>query len=573
MPTRDDIIYGIRDYSAHEVAQAIINRIVTIPEILDENAPEFSTSMRTDVEKELWKYVSGNPSLSNFDLYLENYPSPDRSNHTYDARDARERIMDPTATPPKIEPAPEPVTPVKEELPPVPDFFPEVNYVDDSFPSMPPIPPIPPVMSDPWDTVDKNSVEELEKFRENYPDHEKYIEAGRLINSLDENEFLPSGPEWLKDEISRIGASDQARTIINAYNNRQITHSELVGLFAENHNFVNRNVASELVRYGVLTSKDLRKAGIDDNFINVLRGTYVGLVENKVNTTYMENPEMITMKSQEFYFWGMPASGKTCALGAILSAASSGEVADSLNPYVSCNGYAYLNQLRGTFQPGKISELPPGTNEDFVADMSFELIDKDKKAHYITLIDIAGELLDTMRRIDENDKNNITDTAMNGYKSMINLLVDKRSTNSKIHFFVVEYGGHDRVHKGMKQADLLDAALSHIHARGVLRNSDAVYILMTKVDMALNQPGDINEVLEKYLFEHYHGFYNRLKTMTREHSIKRLGFIPFSIGEVCFKNLCRFDKTAANYVVETFIEDTRGEKTGKLGKIFGTLRG
>lgn len=558
MPTRDDIIYDIQTFPAKEVARYIIDGVVEVRDIIEENGAEFSIAARAEVEKHLWEYALEANSVRVYNLYLKNYPEQEDGNHSDEARNLKDLLENP----PKVVVPPVPKIPTPQ---PEPEPEPEpAQVIEEVAQEEEP--------ADPWDLVDKTSVASLEEFRDTYPEHEMYFEAGRLISELERQVFKPKGPEWLKDTLDRHGASLHAPLIMEAFRNKQITKAELIQLIKKDNNFVNRKVIKQLLDNYILTPNDLRKAEVEEEFINVIMDNYIGLVNSKVDTSNMENPTAITFPSQEIYFWGMPASGKTCALGAILSSMSSGEVADSLNPVADCKGYRYLNQLKGTFQPYKISELPSGTNEDFVADMSFLLIDKKKKAHAITLIDIAGELLDTMRRIDEGDTANISENAMKGYQCMINLLVNNRSSNTKIHFFVVEYGGHDREHKGMKQADLLDAALTHIATKGVLKNSDAVYILMTKVDNALDEPGDFNKVLQDYLFTHYQGFYNRLKTMTRDNSIRNLGFIPFSIGEVCFKNLCRFDPMSANDIITTFIEDTRGENTGRKGKIFGFLR-
>lgn len=540
MLTRDQLIYDILDYTGQDIVDGLIGEVVTVPEILDENPGEFSVALRKEVENLLFNYSKMMNKEETYELYLRNYPEQDSGNHVLEVKELLENLKH--------------AAPVKEELPP--PLFTESEVEDE----MPPI-----VSDDPWDSVDKKDIKALIDFRAKYSKHPKYLEAGRLIRELEKAHRLPHGKEWMKERVNAVVADEQGDVIQEAFEKGQITPEELIELFKEDNNFINRNSVGKLLDSGVITTSDLREAKIKEDFLNVIDGAHVGLIQNKVDTKGWENPTSVPEGRQEIYFWGIPASGKTCALGAILSAATSGEVSDSLNPLPGTNGYAYLNQLMGTFQPGRISELPSGTNADFVAEMSFNLIDKKKKSHQITLIDMPGEMLDTMRRKDENDEKNISEESNKGYDSMINLLVRNRTRNSKIHFFVVEYGGHDRVFRGMKQADLLNAALTHIAHQNVFDNTDAVYILMTKADNAFKEKGEINDILKKYLLKYYKGFCNRLKTVSENNGIKQVGFIPFTIGEVCFKNLCRFNSSRANTIVETFIDDTVAKRTGILG--------
>jgi hypothetical protein len=47
----------------------------------------------------------------------------------------------------------------------------------------------------------------------------------------------------------------------------------------------------------------------------------------------------------------------------------------------------------------------------------------------------------------------------------------------------------------------------------------------------------------KYMTKNYLGFYNNLLRIAKENNINRgkISIVPFTIGDVCFKDYCRFD--------------------------------
>lgn len=109
-----------------------------------------------------------------------------------------------------------------------------------------------------------------------------------------------------------------------------------------------------------------------------------------------EKLDRIHKQSTEIYFWGIPSSGKSCALGAILSVAASGRIAKSMDPDTSSQGYGYMTKLIDLFQNGEIGTLLEGTPVDSFYEMGFDLVDKENRIHPITCIDMAGELMRCM---------------------------------------------------------------------------------------------------------------------------------------------------------------------------------
>lgn len=64
--------------------------------------------------------------------------------------------------------------------------------------------------------------------------------------------------------------------------------------------------------------------------------------------------------------------------------------------------------------------------------------------------------------------------------------------------------------------------------------------------------------------KNYLGFYNNLLLICKEHGINkgRVKIVPFSIGNVCFKDYCQFDATSATKMVDLLVRYSCFEKQG-----------
>lgn len=123
---------------------------------------------------------------------------------------------------------------------------------------------------------------------------------------------------------------------------------------------------------------------------------------------------------------------KTCALGAILSAAKNGLAARSMIPDNSCQGFGYMNRLSTIFSPGRICRLPGGTPVTSTYEMRFDLEDQEHKIHHVACIDLAGELFTCMFMKDAGEQ--MREDQKQALETLHNILLENRSNNRKIHF-------------------------------------------------------------------------------------------------------------------------------------------
>lgn len=427
-----------------------------------------------------------------------------------------------------------------------------------------------------WNHIDKSSIAELQNFIAKYPNSTFSTEATRFIRELRKEQSLGVGIKALIKQIKAI------RTDVNIYNPEKAIYDKIVNYISTNkitvenlleaikddNNLISGTVANLLYDNGIIS--DFSQAEIDEEFIT-------HMIQNKTPEKF-QPVEPITKITKspctEVYFWGIPSSGKTCAVGAILSSANSGKVARSMLRDNNCQGYGYMNRLANLFKTkGEVGTLPEGTAISSTYEMGFVLEDKERKEHPITCIDLAGELVRCMYKYDAGEPLTIEQQSV--LETLTNVLIDNRTDNRKIHFFVIEYGAEDREYEGLPQNVYLDAAVAYIQRTGIFKkDTDGLYLLITKVDKAKVKGKELEDKLRSYISENYHGFYNGLEKICRDNEINggKVEIIPFTLGKVCFQNYCKFQEDTAAFVVEKLIKKSYGYKPGKVWNLLNRLK-
>lgn len=428
-----------------------------------------------------------------------------------------------------------------------------------------------------WHTVDHNSEEALRNYIGDYPGTSQATEAEKILEAIAKDRLLNAGPDKLAAKVAEISQdrhiAEKAEAVAAMITERiargLITKAELLDLISKDKNFMSARALYLLIeKYRRLGYEDLMNIGIDRRFVQFLAAD-----SSPVALPAPPAPPTVDKVSAEVYFWGIPASGKTCALGAILSVANTDRVAKGMIKDNSCQGYGYMQHLSEMFRDEeRVGLLPEGTATTNTYAMSFDLVDKDERIHPITCIDLAGELVECMSRKDARQPlSAMQEQALN---TLTDLLVANRSKNRKIHIFVLEYGGENRLYGGLSQSTLLDGALRYIESTGIFaRDTDAVYLMFTKVDRAGVTGDALVETLRQYTERHYSGFYNGLTRICKDNEINGgvVERIPFTMGEVCFQDFCLFRGSAAALVVKELLRRSKSFKAGKLGKLNNIL--
>lgn len=538
MPKKSAILNNVTEYSPEDLASYIQQGFVTLDELVNNTDGEFTVKMQLGVEKLLagsededFKKVMESASIADLQDFLNKYPMGTVAH--LDAVRERKHVLE------KI-PASEPIVE-------------ESNGEEEE-----------------WSSI-KNAgdIKLLEAFKEKYPNTSHLFELNKLITAEKNKEHSrKKSPIILKSMINKANSAEDVSKMIQVLlENKTITIGMLLELIRQDHNLLSSAACNDIISRGILNRNDLSKCGIDNGFINKM------LTNARSQNFEPARPlQTIAEPCTEVYFWGIPFSGKTCALGAILSAAKNGLAARSMIPDNSCQGFGYMNRLSTIFSPGRICRLPGGTPVTSTYEMRFDLEDQEHKIHHVACIDLAGELFTCMFMKDAGEQ--MRDDQKQALETLHNILLENRSNNRKIHFFVIEYGAEKRIYNGLPQAEYLNSAAAHLNSIGLFdSNTDAIYVLISKVDNA-SYEGSLEEHLLKYMTKNYLGFYNNLLLICKEHGINkgRVKIVPFSIGNVCFKDYCQFDATSATKMVDLLVRYSCFERQGFWQKILSKFR-
>lgn len=527
MPSKVAILENVDMYSADELVQYIRGGIVTFKELCDDTDGCFPANVRKEVERKIqgsddedWQKAKASRSVDALQKYLVAYPT---GAHRSEAR----------------------------------NLIPEIEAGN-----------LRVAMDKAWSDVDKNNIAELKRFCEDNPDDSHFAEAKRLINKLKREEFIGFDVNALVTRIKNIQADKTVlnneleifNTIVNYLDRGKIKHSDLLTMIKADKNILRASVVNMLLEDGYMDYDDFETIGINRSFIHHLVNE-----EKAPSFAIPKKLDQINKLSTEVYFWGIPSSGKSCALGAILSVAGNGRVAKSMKQDNDCQGYGYMTRLAALFKSdGTVGTLPEGTSIYSTYEMGFDLEDEDGASHPLTCIDLAGELVRCMYKSDANEP--MSDDEMEALDTLTRVLIDNRTKNRKLHFFVLEYGADDRKYEGLTQNTYLVGALRYIERTGIFeKDTDAIYLMISKVDKAKGQ-GKLSDVLREYIAQTYGGFYNGLVKICRDCEINdgNVEIIPFSLGEVCFQEYCLFDEKPAGNVVRKLLTRTKGFKNGKI---------
>ncbi len=528
MAKKQSIIDNVAEYTPAELARYIRDGVVTFEELCDES--EFSASSRKEVknlisnsEEEDWQNALAIDSIEEYDRYLQSYPE---GKHRGEAREAKKKLFDSS----------------HED---------EITQI--------------------WEGINKDDDSDLRKFISEHPTCRYTAEARNLLSTISRRRYTASAIKRLKQDIEGEKNSEKIVDIIKEYlDNNSISIDQLYTEIGNNHNIFSSYVIDRLEEEGVIDFTQLETiAKINPKFFEFITNKDVNSQVINVPSTRID---AIGPKTTEVYFWGIPSSGKTCALGAIMSEARHGGYIDFAEPNNRCQGYHYMTVLSQIFEGGtEVFKLPEGTQTDDIFEMGY-IFKKGKMDYPVTFIDLAGETIGSMFKRDAQIP--LTRKQEDALGTACKLLKGNPGVNRKIHFFVIEYNGHNKMYEQWTQETLLTGAMTFIKNTGIFRTeTDAIYLLLTKSDLiGASTEQDRNRILADYIKTHYKGFYNGLKSICAETENEinegNVDIVPFSLGDVCFQNLCLFDHSTAATVVELIINRAKGFKSGKLAKIF-----
>lgn len=264
----------------------------------------------------------------------------------------------------------------------------------------------------------------------------------------------------------------------------------------------------------------------------------------------------------DVFFWGIPSSGKTCALAAILNTMKNEYTVKS--PEIKRKlGTKYRDSLTNIFKTkyNEIGYLPEvGTSIDNTQYMPFLLTERgENKMRKISFFELSGELFKYFYEVSNYSKLDLDADKrelINSSFATLELLL--KSNNQKIHFFFIDYNQetkHSVDEVGLTQSNYLEAAKSYFEDNDKIlqKKTDAIYVVITKSDELTNNK---NDNPEKFLKDNFGSFIDVLEHQCKDNSIK-FKIKLFSIGKVFFKRICKIDRSYSREIIEDLLEKIR----------------
>lgn len=290
----------------------------------------------------------------------------------------------------------------------------------------------------------------------------------------------------------------------------------------------------------------------------------------------------------EVYFWGLPGSGKTSALSAILRTAEKRNMLKVVAPEKKtekketeeekkhgANYVQYINFLKGRGEKGVLPDL---TKSDITRCMPVHL-KKDNKDYPISLIELSGELFQSFLLVMEGRESEISGTQQ---EAGLNLLMDyvRDTRNPKVHFFFIPYDqtelGDGKFANNSIQ-DVYTWAGQWFEQHGVFDKTLAIYIYLTKADMLLDDEekskmdipehrDEVYDLMKKKIVKYldpdrednvYGNFLTSLGEVAKKIDICKDGKLPmepFSIGNVYLKYLYDLYPTSAEKFLSILLD-------------------
>jgi len=287
-------------------------------------------------------------------------------------------------------------------------------------------------------------------------------------------------------------------------------------------------------------------------------------VESLDREAFNKGEYKIPSPCTELYLWGLPASGKSCFLSALLSTANTKKMYRGFKDISNHN--SYFERLMNVFsRDGQLSTVINGTNTSSIASTRFVLNHPEHKSRCVGLIDLAGETFKSMHAY--NNKEMLDDALDLCLQVTTTYLRD--SKNRKLHFFIIPYNrdGEEKLIDGYSSAQFLHACSTYLVREKVIKEStDGIYVIVTKIDLMGGDPMEYEKKAEEYVISRYGSFYNSLIDICKENGIstrsdKRVRVLPFTIGKMVSREACLFDEKGALEVLDEICKKSYRERS------------
>lgn len=271
----------------------------------------------------------------------------------------------------------------------------------------------------------------------------------------------------------------------------------------------------------------------------------------------------------DIFFWGLPSSGKTCALAAVLSTINKNYTMEA--PVIAKKfGATYRDSLVNMFRQEYVY-LPGRTNEDKTQYMPFQLSKRgEKKKRYISFFELSGEVVKNFYDVTNNKKVVSDDKKQEIDKSFKTIELLLKSNNKKIHYFFIDYARETKSqfkHTTRSQSDYLETILTYFRDTADIfkKKTDAVFVIITKSDII--EDNNKEKIVKQFLDDNFGSFMDVLKIQCEKNSVN-FKVKLFSIGDVYFRRICKINRSYSEDIIKDIFNLVNPASNCKLKKFF-----
>lgn len=335
---------------------------------------------------------------------------------------------------------------------------------------------------------------------------------------------------------------------------------EIIRALTEDRNAYNLNY----IKACGITAADLRGKITDSNG-NVRDEVLKSWNKSAKNLQMGTMPSSIPAGSTEVYFWGVPGSGKTCAMAAILSMANQ---MGYFEPREG-EGLGYMTELSTAFIPEPHAPavyLPTSSAIETTQYLPLTLnepIDKGIiKEHQLSIVEISGEIFECFA-LELQRRPFKTENHKNTYNQLKSYL--QSTENPKYHFFILD---SQPALNSNQMAYLQQAALYFKNNKIFNNTTQGISLIVTKVDTLSPNRDQWVSCATQAAKQYFGSLVTSLKRIVGSPEYGGLGLsngdldvIPLSIGEVFFKSLCLFDPQPASVLVNLLMKYAKADES------------
>ena len=373
-------------------------------------------------------------------------------------------------------------------------------------------------------------------------DDEAWTKIKYSTNEMDFRHYITNFPKGkyiieAEDEIEKIRIENERAGIERAEIIRKIGSNELTP-----------DVVQRYLNQGIVDEETLKnKCKIPIEIIERIKkyrpisGDILGTVPTKIPSGFTE-----------VFFWGIPNSGKTCALSTILNTAHK-------KGYMQTGegeGLKYLHTLKNLYKTDDNIGYLLETTADKTQYLPFTLKkETEKYARSVALFELSGEVFKCFCKKNTGEP---LDGILEETFQTLNIFLS--DDNRKIHFFFIDYDPTSVEQDNYTQSDYLEEASKYFTKNKIFsKSTDAIYVVITKSDL-IDGYGT-NDVLlanniNQYIDDNFKAFDNYLNNLCRKESINagKYEIIPFSIGNVYCKRICKINRKPAEIIINRLFE-------------------